>query len=774
MGFWDWLIVLVPLAFVMGMAWYSKRFIRGVADFLAAGRVCGRYVIAVAGVSVSLSVMNLVANAEVYYKTGFAISFWNNILLPVYTVLALTGFCYYRFRETRSMSVGQFLEMRYNRPLRVFASGLRTFSEIITNMICPAITARFFIYLLGCPDHLNICGFQISVFALVIITVLIISISIIWMGGTLALLISDTLQSLISYPIFAIFVIFILCKFSYTGEIVPVMSDRIAGESFISPFDISSLRDFNLFALVVTVFTSILNHASWIGASTTSAGRTPHEQKMAGILGTWRNGFSLLFYILIAILLLVVLNHRNYAATAKNIRDAVSMRITDEKIPSAEMRSKLKENIAKIPEQLHEIGKNTPLSQEKNLDTVYFRTVHDTLDHTPGGNALFQEFRTLYNQMLLPVTVREILPAGLIGLFALLMIMLMISTDSTRIFSSSITLVQDVVLPLCKEKQLSSTRHILLLRAMSALVGVIFFCGSFFMAQLDYINLFCIIMTSIWLGGAGPVMVFGLYSRRGSATGAFASLFTGMTVAVSGILLQRNWAATVYPFLEKHHWTDTIDRVLRNCSAPFEPYIMWRMDPVKFPINSMEIFFIAMFLGIIAYWTGSLLSGGKPFNLDRMLHRGKYSGKEPESAAAAEKSSANFFIRIMRQIVGISPDYTFSDKLIAWSVFIFTFIYQFGFTFIIVLFWHWISPRDTEWWGKYFLIVSLIVPGIVAAISTVWFTIGGIKDLKQMFRDLRKRFDNPLDNGSVSGHISTADIAAFEKIEKNSAENEEK
>ena len=493
---------------------------------------------------------------------------------------------------------------------------------------------------------------------------------------------------------------------------------------------------------------------------------------MAGILGTWRNGFSLLFYILIAILLLVVLNHRNYADAAKNIRDAVSSRIVDEKVSSARMRSRLKDNIAKIPAQRHEIGKNTPLSQEHNLDSVYFETVHDTLEHTPEGNALFQEFRTLYNQMLLPVTVREVLPAGLIGLFALLMIMLMISTDSTRIFSSSITLVQDVVLPLYKEKQLSSARHILLLRAMSVLVGMIFFCGSFFMAQLDYINLFCIIMTSIWLGGAGPVMVFGLYSRRGSSAGAFASLFTGMLIAVSGILLQRNWASVIYPFLEKRQWIDTIDRVLRTCSAPFEPYIVWRMDPVKFPVNSMEIFFIAMVLGIIAYWTGSLFSGNKIFNLDRMLHRGKY-GEEPPVEAVARSPRDNFFVRILRQMVGISQDYTLSDKIIAWGVFVFTFLYQFALTFIVVLVWHRFSPRDTAWWGKYFLVVSLIVPGVVAAISTVWFTIGGIKDLKQMFRDLRKRIDNPLDNGSVSGNISTVDISAFKRIEEKTASPEE-
>ena len=773
MSFWDWLIVLVPLAFIMYMSYNSRRYIRGVADFLAAGRVCGRYVIAVAGVSVSLSVMNLVANAEVYYKTGFAISFWNNILLPVSMILALSGFCYYRFRETRSLSLGQFLELRYNRPLRVFASGLRTFSEMVTNMICPAVTARFFIYLLDLPEYWEVGSVRVSVFALVIVIVLAISLTIICMGGTLALLISDTIQSLICYPVFAVFVIFILYRFSWNNEIVPVMTDRVAGESFINPFDISCLRDFNIFALIVTTLSTILNHASWIGASTSTAGRTPHEQKMAGILGTWRNGFSLLFYFMVSAMLLVVLNHQNYAEKAKNIRDQVTVRIASGTFHDQDVQEKISRSVTGIPAQKHIADGTLPLSQEKNLETVYFEKVHDALEHSPEGNRNFQEFRTLYNQMLLPVTMRHTLPAGLIGLFALLMVMLMISTDSTRIFSSSVTLVQDVVLPFMADKQLSSRKHIMLLRLMSLGVGVLFFCGSFFMAQLDYINLFCIIMTSIWLGGAGPVMVFGLYSRRGTSAGAFASLFTGMFIAVSGIFLQRNWADLIYPALEKYGMVETFDRFLRNISAPFAPYIQWQMDPVKFPVNSMEIFFIAMILGITAYWVVSLLTLKQPFNLDRMLHRGRYADAA-EAVETADGQKDSLFQKFLQKIVGISRDYSRSDKVIAWSVFVFTFVYQFGLTFLAVLIWQSISPLPEKWWGDYFLIVFLVVPAVVAAISTVWFTIGGIVDLRQMFRDLRKRTDNPLDNGQVSGNVSKVDAGAFEKIDSAVNGKEEK
>ena len=68
------------------------------------------------------------------------------------------------------------------------------------------------------------------------------------------------------------------------------------------------------------------------------------------------------------------------------------------------------------------------------------------------------------------------------------------------------------------------------------------------------------------------------------------------------------------------------------------------------------------------------------------------------------------------------------------------------------------------------LVLELLVPGIVAIISTFWFGIGGAVDLVQMFRDLEKRTSNPLDDGRVEGNVSLADKAQFEAMEKAEAE----
>ena len=121
-----WLIALVPVAIVLAIGFHTRKYIRGVADFLMAGRLCGRYVITVGDVANALSILGLVAYVEVHYKTGFAVAFWNAMTGPLGLLLALTGYCVYRFRETKALSLGQFLEMRYSRSLRIFAAALRS------------------------------------------------------------------------------------------------------------------------------------------------------------------------------------------------------------------------------------------------------------------------------------------------------------------------------------------------------------------------------------------------------------------------------------------------------------------------------------------------------------------------------------------------------------------------------------------------------------------------------------------------------------------------
>jgi len=752
----DWLIVIIPVVLILSLAVYSRKYVRGVVDFLAAGRVAGRYVISVGDMASGLGVITLVALVESKYQVGFALTFWEFLFVPIGIAMALTGFCTYRFRETRSLSIGQFLEMRYNRPFRIVAASLRTLSEMLTNAIGPAIAANFFIYFLGLPHKLMIWGINVPTFALLVALSLAMCMVVIWPGGRISLLVTDSFQGLIAYPIFVIIAGYIFLNFNWHDTIAPAMMDRAPGENFLNPFDVSELRDFNIFALFVVMFSSVLNRASWIGNDTSNCGRTPHEQKMAGILGQWRNGFSGIMCLLLAIMIITLMTHEDFAAKAHEIRQQLSGKVAAEVVAEPALRTKLDASIAAIPEQRHRIGIDAPLSQKSNLDTPYFETARETLGTNPEGRAQFQEYRTLFNQMMLPVALSNLLPVGLMGLFCLLMIMLMLSVDDSRVFNASSTIIQDVVMPL-RKTPLTPEQHVYWIRLCSVFVTVFFFFFSLIFVQIDYINMFITIMTAMWMGGAGPIMLFGLYSRFGNTTGAFCSLIFGSGFSIAGLVVQRTWAAYIYPWLASHGWSTPLGNLLQAVSSPFHPYIQWTMDPVKFPINSYELFFISMVSGIIAYVVGSWATNRGPFNLERLLHRGIYNveGDKPLESPWTVRN-------VFSKLVGITPEYTRGDKIIAWSVVGYAIIYQMFFCFFGVLIWNLISPWPIEWWSTYFFITSLCVTGIIGIISTFWFLIGGIIDMRRLFRDLATRVDNPLDDGRVEGHVSLADKALFE------------
>ena len=802
MTWYDWLILILPVCFVMYMGFYTRRYVRGVSDFLSAGRLCGRYVISMGDVANSLSIIGLVGYIEMRYKTGFSVGFWSSVLAPLWIVLGLTGYIAYRFRETRAMSLGQFLEMRYSRRFRIVAAGLRSLAEMLANMIMPAIAARFFIQMLDLPQTYHVLGIELSTYVSLMVLFLTLAISLICFGGTLALVITDTIQGMILYPAIACFVVFLFWKFSVGGEIMPVMADRVAGESFINPYDISKLRDFNLFTVViVAVYGTVMNRANWIGAGYSSAAKSPQEQKMAGLLGNWRNAIINVFYVLIAAALIAFLNHKNFAPEANAVRKDLAVRVADAVFKNTSddpsnadphLREVVKAAVADVPAQVHEIGVDPPLSQDRNLDTAFLDVIHGALkddardrktaeldaagvvgearekaliDAEGKANDAFQRCRTLYYQQNLSVTMRALLPPGLFGLFALLLFLAMLSTDDTRIYSAALTLAQDVVLPL-RKKPFTPRGHLWMIRIVSICIGVFFLAGSYWMKQMDYYNMFVVLVCAMWEGGAGAVMTFGLYTRVGTTAGAWTALVTSVSLSVSYVFVQLKWAETVYPAIAKAGLVESFDRALRWLSSPFEPYIHWQMDAVKCPVNAIEFNFFLSVLCVILYLGVSRLTCRKPFNLDRMLHRGKYGLGEKREI------KQKWTLRtVFSNLIGITPEYTRGDKAIAWGVFLYSFVYGFVLAFAGVVVWNVIHPWPVEWWCWYFVIQFFVIPCILACFTTVWFGVGGFFGLRQLFRDLAARKDtNDLDDGRVEGNMSLADKAELEKVDENEEE----
>ena len=175
---------------------------------------------------------------------------------------------------------------------------------------------------------------------------------------------------------------------------------------------------------------------------------------------------------------------------------------------------------------------------------------------------------------------------------------------------------------------------------------------------------------------------------------------------------------------------------------------------------------IAMISGIIAYTAGSLVTYRGPYNLERLLHRGIYS-----TDGEKKLHSAWTWRNIMSKLIGITPEYTRGDRIIAWSVFFYSIVYQLGIAFAGVVIRNLFAPWPLEYWSIYFYITILLVPAVSGIITTVWFTWGGVRDTLQLFRDLKARVDNPLDDGRVAGQVSLADRFVLDKAAERKSVN---
>lgn len=692
MTFIDWLVLLIPIVAVLVMASMVQKYCRGVAGFLAGGRVAGRYVLSVAAGEAAVGLISLVAIFEMYYKGGFAISFWQGLASPVYLIMTLTGFCIYRYRETRAMTLAQFLELRYSRSFRVFAGLLAFTSGLLNFAIFPAVAARFFLYYCELPDAVNVLGLSIPTYGLLLVIVLGFSAFIACWGGQLTIMTSDCLQGIFSYTAYAIIVIVILNTFSFR-QFEEAMLHRGEGRSFVDPFDTGELTDFNILFVFIGIISAIYSRLAWQGSQGYNcSAESPHEQKMAGVLGGWRGGVSGLMILLLAAAGYTYLNHPDFAPQAAEVR-------------------------AELVERIDEGSETTQA--------------------------------TLQNQLLIPIAIREFLPVGIVGLFCAVMFFLMVSTDTTYMHSWASILVQDVILPF-RKRPFSSDAHIALLRAGIIGVALFAFAFSLLYSQSTYIIMFMALTGSIFLGGAGSVIIGGLYWRKGTAAGAWAAMIAGLIGATVGFVCTQYWASHLYPTLSQNHaWVLASLAYGLDWLGTALPIANWEVGPEKCPISGQEFLLLTMFLAAGSYVLVSLVTCREDFDLDAMLHR-----KGRPKPAVARKYS---FGQIVRSMTGIDSEYTRGDRILAWSVVVATAISMVIFFIIAITNLFFVRWSEEVFFGiwKYYHVTWSLGVGLI---TTVWFTIGSVLGLRSLFRKLADLEENPVDDGRVIGHTNAADL----------------
>jgi SSS family solute:Na+ symporter len=502
-------------------------------------------------------------------------------------------------------------------------------------------------------------------------------------GGQIAIMMTDFLQGIFCNIAFLILMIYLVRFFDWS-KIFESLIDHASthpGESMFNPFQTTRIKDFNIWYFLMGIVLTVLSNGTWQGSSGyVAAARNAHESKMSRFLGTWRGLVQAALLLFIPICAFTFFHHPDFAQQASVVEGA--------------------------------------LQQLSGQDPVQARV---------------------------PLFLAYALPTGLVGVFAAVMFAAMLSTDDTYMHSWGSILVQDVIMPFRKSKEpLDAKQHLRMLRLSIIFVGIFAFFFSWLFKQTEYIALFFQITGAIFTGGAGAVLIGGLYSKTGSTLGAWVAMIFGSATALGSIALQQTWTRLA-PWLAGF------------CSESNAQWLLAHAD--RFPINSQILTFVITLLGFAIYflfsWIDRKMHKLPEFNLNKMLHRGEYDtmGEHKENWSAG---------RIWR-ILGLTNEFTTFDRIlffasISWSLIWFI-------CFFIGLVSHFAGLWEPIHWlrlWKFYVMLGFCL-GIG---TTIWFLICGFIDIKKLFSTLATMERNEADNGTVVDGQNAGEDVALAPAEK--------
>jgi SSS family solute:Na+ symporter len=664
----------------------TKGLMKSVTDFLSAGRTAGRYLISVSSGVAGLGAISIIMFLEMGYVAGFSLSWWGLSQGIIILAITMSGWVIYRFRSTRCLTLAQFFEKRYSRKFRIFAGIVAFVAGIINFGIFPAVGAQFFINFCELPDSF----IGIPMYPLVMFVLLSIALYFVYTGGQIAIIIADFFQGVFVTIVLFIVTIYLFFTIGWEQvseslektpiklaqkeiqnlEIEPSFQDlpelekyervseineKYENSSRINPFKTSQVEDFNFWYYLIGIIGVMYGTLGWQGSQGyNSSAKSAHEAKMGSVLAGFRGLPQGLFMFLVPVLVYVLMNHPDYQAVADAVNSSLDKISTD----------------------------------------------------------------TLRTQLRAPFILSEILPVGLLGAFAALMLAAFISTHDTYLHSWGSIFIQDVIMPF-RDKPFDKETHLRVLRYSIFGVAVFIFFFSLLFSQNQKIALYFALTAAIFSGGCGAVIIGGLYWERGTTAAAWTAMIIGAFIGVGGTLVKQvsvDWLSDV------------------SSLATIKTILLYLMD-----INGQEYWGIGIASSSISYIFVSLVGNRSSIDMDKLLNRGRYSIK-------GEMAVVNKEPELGWKIFGMGAEFTKSDKLIYILNYVWTGMWTLIFIFGTV--YNLSNPVSDSSWMKYWE-YYIYLNMAVSIIIIVWFTVGGISDLKHMISSLQSDHRDHGDDGWV-------------------------
>jgi len=517
---WDWAIVVVYLFVGTLPGFLLRKYIRGQAEFLVAGRSLSVFLATATLTATELGLITVMYFAQAGFLHGFSAFGIGLIALGCTLFVGLTGFMVAGFRASGVTTFAEYYEKRYSRRVRLLGGLILATAGILNYGVFLRVEAEFVRIVTNIPDMVLSSpthGWSLSIpsveFVMTALVVLVLGYTL--LGGMVSVVVTDYIQFIVLTLGMGITTWLVLAdpQTGGVGGIAQAVHDY-RGPFGVNPLTKGNWRDMVIGLGAVYMAWQVLHWTAsscWqTAAFRTAAADSPRTARVMWSLTAINFFGRAVIPMLWGVAALAFFVHQNIDLDRWDSKNKTPVAIAGGAVPApAETRP----GAATLPNP-----SRTP---------------------SPEQLAGWDEKHEERARQAMPRYLAAILPSGVIGLLLAGMLAALMSTHSAYLLSWSGVLTEDLVTPALRTLgiNLGDRTRLWITRFFILCLGVYLVTfGLWYKTKTD-IWTFLALTGTMYFAGAATLLAFGLYWRRANVAGAFAGLVCGAAPGLFNIAI---------------------------------------------------------------------------------------------------------------------------------------------------------------------------------------------------------------------------------------------
>jgi len=530
----DWVIIVVYLVGCIAAGVWMRRYIRGVDDFAVAGREMDANLGIASLAATEMGLVTVMYTAQLGFKNGPAGAIVGVLMAAAMLLVGATGFVIGPLRDAGVITIPELFEKRFGSRVRWLAGLFVVLGGVLNMGIFLKVGGEFLVHVTGLDLEYLQWTMTVLLGVVLLYTVL---------GGMLSVLVTDYIQFLVMGLGIVIVSVLVICDIGWTNLVTELPAAHQQGQVYLEARNSQADKARDVVQAV----------RETEGREAANALRKKQEQGRLAYLKENRTELAKQS-------VLVAVTKEKATATKEKVEDVTMANPFNPASPTGlgwmYVVWQALFQIAVVTTWQTMITRVLSAKDSATAKRVYRRTAFYFVGRfvLPGlwGAAAFLYFVKagglpdgVNSLTAMPVYLKTLLPAGVIGIIIAAMLAAEMSTDSGYLLTWATVIYNDLINP-CLRRPMSRKAKLFVVRTLVLVIGLfLLFYGLWYEIRgnaWDYLA----ITGNIYLASVFTLLVAGLYWRGANSWGAISAIVLGAIgpltfLVVNGIVKSPRW-----------------------------------------------------------------------------------------------------------------------------------------------------------------------------------------------------------------------------------------